>query len=401
MINNTQKTSPKWQVCNIGDIFDVTNGKTNTDDAVVGGQYPLFDRSVTIKQSDKYLFDADAVIIPGEGKEFIPKYYNGKFDLHQRAYAIFPKKDTSVDTKYLYYWINYKKDYLIQKAVGSTVKSLRLYMLTDFPLLLPSLDTQQKIATILSIIDQAIQKTDQIIEKTEKLKNGLMTELLTKGIGHTKFKKTKIGEIPEEWSIELLSSTDIKIIDGDRGINYPKKDEFQNSGYCLFLSTKNIINDTFNFRESIFITKEKDSLLRKGKLQKYDVILTTRGTVGNVGFFNDSVPYQNIRINSGMLIFRAGNSFDPQFLYFLMKSPLMKKTYSDLGSGSAQPQLPISSLKNLQIAVPTIKEQQQIASKLQLLDDKYNNEKDYKKYLLNLKNGLMSDIFSQKVEVGI
>ena len=65
------------------------------------------------------------------------------------------------------------------------------------------LKEQQKIASILSNVDNLIQKTDQIIEQTQRLKKGLMQRLLTKGIGHTKFKKTELGEIPEEWQFEL------------------------------------------------------------------------------------------------------------------------------------------------------------------------------------------------------
>ena len=69
---------------------------------------------------------------------------------------------------------------------------------------IPPLPEQQKIASILSNVDNLIQKTDQIIEQTQRLKKGLMQKLLTKGIGHTKFKKTDLGEIPEEWPIVKL-----------------------------------------------------------------------------------------------------------------------------------------------------------------------------------------------------
>ena len=67
--------------------------------------------------------------------------------------------------------------------------------------LYPPLKEQQKIASILSNVDELIQKTEQIIEQTQRLKKGLMQRLLTKGIGHTKFKKTELGEIPEEWKL--------------------------------------------------------------------------------------------------------------------------------------------------------------------------------------------------------
>jgi restriction endonuclease S subunit len=79
-----------WEVKKLGDMATIKTGKTDVKDAVEDGEYPLFDRSDQIKRSNKYLFDTEAVIVPGEGKDFTPRYYKGKFDLHQRTYAPYP-----------------------------------------------------------------------------------------------------------------------------------------------------------------------------------------------------------------------------------------------------------------------------------------------------------------------
>ena len=71
-----------------------------------------------------------------------------------------------------------------------------------------------------------------------------------------------------EWKIQKLSGAPLEIIDGDRGKNYPSHSEFSEKGYCLFLSTKNVRLDRFDFTECQFISKERDEILRKGKLQK-------------------------------------------------------------------------------------------------------------------------------------
>ena len=204
MQNTKQRQNiPKgWQRTKLGDISNITNGKTNTQDAVVDGEFPLFDRSVAIKRSNKYLFDDTVVILPGEGAEFIPRYYSGKFDLHQRAYAIFPKENT--DPSFLFQYLYAKRGDFVQKSVGSTVKSLRLPIIQSIDVFLPPLPEQKKIAEILEAVDEEIQKTDEIISATEKLKNGLMQQLFTRGIGHTKFKKTAVGEMPAEWQIIKL-----------------------------------------------------------------------------------------------------------------------------------------------------------------------------------------------------
>ena len=112
-----------------------------------------------------------------------------------------------------------------------------------------------------------------------------------------------------EWIFKTFEEAPFDIIDGDRGNNYPKQSDFYKQGYCLFINTKNVTDKGFNFNECKFITKEKDLSLRKGKLQREDIILTTRGTIGNIAYYNNKIPFENIRINSGMLILRANKEF--------------------------------------------------------------------------------------------
>ena len=75
---------------------------------------------------------------------------------------------------------------------------------------------------------------------------------------------------PSNWSVTELMNTEINIIDGDRGKNYPKKEEFFNEGHCLFLNTSNIKEDSFDFSKRDFISEKKDALLRKGKLRVFN-----------------------------------------------------------------------------------------------------------------------------------
>ena len=120
------------------------------------------------------------------------------------------------------------------------------------------------------------------------------------------------------------------------------------------MNTKNVRPDGFEFESTMFITEEKDRLLRKGKLKRDDVVLTTRGTIGNVGIYSEDVPFDNIRINSGMLIFRPNKSaLLPPFLFELFRSEIVKDQIRKQTTGAAQPQLPIKTLVNFTIPVPT------------------------------------------------
>lgn len=173
-----------------------------------------------------------------------------------------------------------------------------------------------------------------------------------------------------EWKEVDIEQTSIEIIDGDRGKNYPKNNELTNSGYCLFLSVANVTKNGLRFSNNSFITKEKDALLKKGKLMPQDIVLTTRGTVGNVGFYSDDVPYPNMRINSGMVIIRPGEDFDTMFLYQYLRSCYFRAQITQFQSGSAQPQLPISTLQKMKVIKPDIAAQRRIASILSSLDRK-------------------------------
>ena len=164
-----------------------------------------------------------------------------------------------------------------------------------------------------------------------------------------------------EWKFLTLKEAELEFIDGDRGVNYPKKSELLPEGDCVFLNTGNVRQNSFDFSNLDFITKEKDNLLRNGKLQRDDIVLTTRGTVGNVALYSQEVPFSNIRINSGMVIIRVNKNFwHPYFIYLFFQSHLFKKQISRLISGSAQPQLPISILETVNIPQLTLDEQKEI-----------------------------------------
>jgi type I restriction enzyme, S subunit len=123
--------------------------------------------------------------------------------LNQHIFKVVPSQYVNKD--FLYYLLDRSVEKLKERVHGSTMKHIKKGELDDLQVEVPPLYEQRKIAAILSSVDEAIEKTEAIIEQTDKVKKGLMQQLLTKGIGHTKFKKTEIGEIPEEWEVKQLA----------------------------------------------------------------------------------------------------------------------------------------------------------------------------------------------------
>lgn len=172
-----------------------------------------------------------------------------------------------------------------------------------------------------------------------------------------------------DWVVAKFDDKDLlNIIDGDRGANYPSKSEFTNEGYCLFLNTSNVRKGEFNLSRCDFITKGKDELLRKGKLVREDIVLTTRGTIGNTAYYASDIPFDNIRINSGMVILRCDTSkiFPPYLITFLNSSLFISQT-NKLMSGSAQQQLPIRVLNQIFFPLPPLSEQKRIVKRVKEL----------------------------------
>jgi type I restriction enzyme M protein len=172
--------------------------------------------------------------------------------------------------------------------------------------------------------------------------------------------------INPDWALLTFEEAPFKIIDGDRGVNYPSKEDFSANGYCVFLNTKNVRSDGFNFVDIECISKDKDESLRKGKLCRGDVVLTTRGTIGNTGYYNNSVPFDHIRINSGMLIFRPDpEKLSGDYLFHFFQSQNFKEQRDRIVSGAAQPQLPIRNLIDAKIPLPPLEIQKAIVAEIE------------------------------------
>lgn len=174
-----------------------------------------------------------------------------------------------------------------------------------------------------------------------------------------------------EFKVIALKDAGIDIIDGDRGKNYPKKTEMTNQGHTLFLNNKNIINDYLDVTTGEFITENKSNELRKGKLIRDDIVMSTRGSVGNIGHYSENIALNNIRINSGMVILRNKNTqINTNYLYILLKSSYMKNQYLELISGSVQNQLPIRDLQHIKLRIPELIYQKKIVQVINNLEQK-------------------------------
>ena len=248
-----------------------------------------------------------------------------------------------VNADYLVYVLKERVENFKNVSQGSTIQGVTKRQLSEIQIPLPPLEVQREIVSEIEGYQRVIDGARTVVENY----------------------RPHIA-IDPEWPMVTFSEAPFEIIDGDRGVNYPKKEDFSPDGYCVFLNTKNVRSDGFNFNEVEFITREKDEALRKGRLRRGDVVLTTRGTIGNTGYYDNSILFHAMRINSGMLIFRPnGSELSGNYLFLFFQSQNFKAQRDAIVSGAAQPQLPIRSLNEARLPVPDLETQQAIVAEIE------------------------------------
>lgn len=255
------------------------------------------------------------------------------------SYTVFEVVNKNeLDPEYLMLWFSRPEfdRYARYMSHGSVREIFDWDELCKVELPVPSIDKQRSIVKAYQTITERIELKRRINDNLANTEQAVLVEAIRKN----QTAPTVLGDL-------------VDFIDGDRGKNYPTFDEFAPTGYCLFLNASNVTSTGFNFDTCMFVTEEKDKSMNKGHLSLYDIVLTSRGTLGNVALYDRHIRYENMRINSGMLIIRPKtNQFSPYFIYALLKSSYMKAAIERFRSGSAQPQLPIKDLQKISFEIP-------------------------------------------------
>lgn len=342
------------------------------------GNYEIYGASGFIKKVDFYHQEKTYIAIvkdgAGVGRTML---LPAKSSVIGTMQYILPNDD--IDIRYLYYAIDNMN--LSKYYMGAAIPHIYFKDYQNEQLPIRDIQEQKQIADILEKIDVLIVDRKKQLSKLDELVKSRFIEMFGDP-------ETNPNKLVATFMTELC-----EIIDGDRGKNYPKQEEFFENGYCLFLNAKNVTSNGFDFSNCMYITKEKDESLRKGKLSRGDIVLTTRGTLGNLAFYTDSVPFENIRINSGMVILRMDKSRMNEVFFieqFKMQLDTIKK---EIASGSAQPQLPISTMNKIKLLVPKIDLQNEFAEFVEQTDKlKFEVHRSLEKLEI-LKKSLMQQYF--------
>jgi len=306
-------------------------------------------------------------------------------------------REKILDQLFLFYLLqtNKIKHHVNLKISGSAQPGINTKFPKNIPINLPDIDDQRKIVSTMASLANYINVMKEKIIKFNNIKKALYRDLFTNGVNNKSTIDSSIGIVPKDWSIVKINHKDseITLLDGDRGKNYPKNYEINETGYCLFLSAKNISKKGFQLEKSQFISIEKDQILGSGKLKRDDLIITTRGTVGNLVHYDDKISYDQIRINSGMAIIRNNNKkINTNFLFHLMKSEIINKQIRKQTFGSAQPQLTMEIIGNFEIPIPKLDEQLEINKTLVSINNNIFKLENKLKKFKSIKQSVLEEL---------
>lgn len=277
---------------------------------------------------------------------------------------------------------------------GGGVANLNVRVVEEFDMPVPPLKEQQKIAEILSSVDAAIEKTEQVIAKTEEVKKGLMQQLLTKGIGHTEFKQTEIGEIPVGWNVINLEEICSLITYGFTN-PMPTTDEGP-----YMITAKDIRDGDIQYKTARKTSMEcySNDLTDKSRPSIGDILITKDGTLGRLAI----VKQEDICINQSVARIVLKDINLVKYIYYLLDSPQVQTRILAESGGSTIKHIYITKLAKTLIPISTdVEEIKNITNILDSYDYKISSEKRKCNYLINIKKGLMQQLLTGQVRVKI
>ena len=327
------------------------------------------------KLINKFNINNGDLIFSWSASLFLRIWQHGEAALNQHLFKVIEKD--GVDKLFLKFFIEYYLPELKKASHGSTMQHITRKELDNFSRLFPLCKKEQdQIATILSTIDKAIEQTQAIIAKQQRIKTGLMQDLLTSGIDENgnirsedthEFKDSPLGRIPVEWNSKNIE----KVASLQRGYDIRECDFM--SGRYPVISSSGVIG-------------HHNECTSKAP----NVLVGRKGTIGKVHFIDI-----NFWAHDTSLFVTNFYDNDPKFIFYLFY-------FLDLGqfgTKSGSPSLNRNDIHPIIVAVPPLKEQKKIVQKIDSFSSLIEISKEVNNKLAREKAGLMQDLLTGKVRV--
>ncbi len=430
MTKDLQKIPTGWKKVKLGEVCKVKGGYAFKSTDFIDYGIPLIKitningNKVLIENADTYiesskinLFkefivqEGDILIaLSGATVGKIGKVFTNVIGLLNQRVGTFLPDYLELSKDFLFYLLNQNNFlmYILNNSPSSAQPNISPQFIGDFEVILPPLLEQEKIAEILETVDNAIEKTDKFIEKYKRMKQGLMQELLTKGIDSNwqirsekthKFKDSPLGRIPADWEVKNISEVIENLLNGTWG---DEKDISDNC-YPIIRSTEIDRYGRINL-ESADVRKVDKKLLDRFALKNFDILIVassgSQDLIGRVALFKTNLDNNKFLFSNFMLRVRTTGTLKPIFLYYFLNSDRYKnfiQTFQETTTGLRN--FPKKDFLKLTVSLPPLLEQERIASALSQVDAVIEKETAYRDKLSRIKQGLMEDLLTGKVRV--
>jgi type I restriction enzyme S subunit len=407
--------SSDWTLTTLGSLATIKRGASPrpiTDERWFASQGPGWVRIGDVTRAGRILYrtqqclskdgaSRSVAIVPGDlimsicatiGKPII----SGINACIHDGFVGFFDVDACVLREFLYYFLQFKERELSGKGQPGTQQNLNTGIVAATEILLPPLAEQRKIAAMLSSVDEAIEKTQAVIDQVQVVKKALMQELLTRGLPgrHKKFKQTEIGEIPESWELRLLND----LIDQNRPICYGilKPGKGHPNGIPV-VKVKDIRHGEIDDSALLLTTPELDYEYRRSRLRGGDILLTIRGTTGRLAIVPPHLGDANITQDTARIAVTSEHSRD--YVRFALEAPMLQLQIAANTVGQAVQGINIGAVRKLLIPVPPQDEQVGIATTFTGIAQRLSRENASLAALRELKQSLMSVLLTGELRV--
>lgn len=430
-----------WDTRKCSDVFEFRNGKAFYTEGYSNHGYRVIDllnidltgkfqitakdkfvtEAVYQKSARAHLFESDLIIIMTDitpslgliGKTAVVDKSN-EYVLNQRVGCLRPKQQ-ELSIAFMNYLFNsvIVRNQIVAATLGSVQFYVNTPVLKGLELPFPPLEQQQKIAKILSTVDNLIEKTQTLIDKYTAIKQGMMADLFTRGIDMTTgdtsnskggklrpsvedapelYKQTELGWVPNEWEVKPLGDYLSMIT---YGFTNPMP-ETEDGPWMV--TAANVVNGGIDYKKTRKTSLEafNTQLTQKSKPKCGDILLTKDGTLGRLAIVDN----EYLCINQSVALLRCNDDAKPEFLKLLLETERYYQKMLDDAGGSTIKHIYITIVDKMLLAMPSSEEEQiAIFTKANAINEKIRIEENNSEKYRKLKAGLMQDLLTGKVRV--
>lgn len=382
-----------WTEVTFDDFVTLQRGKDLTRAEFREGNIPVAGSNGIIGYHDEALVKGPGVTVGRSGATGRVTYYNAAFWPHNTSLYVRDFKGNH--PRFVAYYLEHLD--LGKFSSGVAVPTLDRNSFRTISIEIPPLPEQQRIAQVLSTVQEAIAQQERLIRTTTELKQALMQKLFTEGLRGEALNETEIGRVPESWEVVKLED----LADVRSGKRLPKGNALvaEDTGYP-YIRVTDFEDNTVLTEQLLFVPTHIQPRIQRYIIEKDDVYISVAGSIGIVGMIPGELDGANLTENANRLVIRNKKRIEPRYLMYWLDSERCQHEIKAQTLKNAQPKLALGRIKTLAVALPSIEEQKDMVLALDAVRTKRQVAERKTKTLQDLFRTLLHELMTGKVRVG-